>query len=338
MSKKMKAAVVTEPGNVEIQEREIPEPSENEVRIKVKASGICHSDKFCVDGVRPGVEYPKIPGHEVAGVVDKTGENVNSWNEGDRVGVGWHGGHCFECEPCRRGNFLHCENQEVTGLTREGGHAEYMTARKEAVAQIPEGLSFENAAPMMCAGVTTYNALRNTDARPGDLVAVIGLGGLGHLGVQYVNKGGFETVAISHSSDKEEYAYKLGADHFIDSSSEDVAEKLNELGGAKAILSTAPVAEAVEEAISGLGSDGEVQVLGVPGRPIEVPLGPLLDTRGSVSGFSTGHARDSQDTLEFSQLKDVEAETEAFNLEEYSKAYQKVIDGNVRFRAVITMD
>jgi NADPH2:quinone reductase len=338
MSERMKAAVVTEPGDIQILEKQVPEADEDEVRIKVKASGICHSDKFCVNGVRPGVDYPKIPGHEVAGVVEKTGTEVESWSEGDRVGVGWHGGHCFECEACRRGNFLHCENQAITGLTRDGGHAEYMVARKEAVAEIPEGLSFEDAATMMCAGVTTFNALRNTEARPGDLVAVIGLGGLGHLGVQYVDKGGFETVAISHSSEKEDYARELGADHFIDSSKENVAEKLNELGGAKAILSTAPAAEAVEDAIQGLDSDGEIQVLGVPSRPIEVSVGPLLDKRGSISGFSTGHARDSQDTLEFSELKNVKAETETFKLENYSKAYDKVLEGDVRFRAVITME
>lgn len=332
---KMKAAVVREPGEIEIKEREVPEPKEDEVLINVKASSICHSDKFCVGGVRPGVDYPRIPGHEVAGVVEEVGENVNSWDEDDRVGVGWHGGHCFKCEPCRRGNFLHCENQEVTGLTSDGGHAEYMRARSEAVAKIPEGLSFVDAAPIMCAGVTTYNGLRNTEARPGDLVAVIGLGGLGHLGVQYASKGGFETVAISHSPEKEDYARELGADHFIDSSSEDVAEKLNELGGAKAILATAPVSESIEEAIPGLGSDGELVTLGVPDQSVEVNVGDLLDTRGSVSGFSTGHARDSQDTLEFSELKDIEPKTEIYSLEEYEKAYRNMMDGNVRFRAVL---
>lgn len=332
---KMKAAVVAEPGEIEIIERKIPDTGKNEVRIKVEASSICHSDKFCVDGVRPDVAYPRIPGHEVAGVVDKVGKNVSRWSKGDRVGVGWHGGHCFECEPCRRGDFLHCENEEITGLTRDGGHAEYIIARSEAIAEIPEDLSFVDAAPIMCAGVTTYNALRNTDAQPGDLVAVIGLGGLGHLGIQYVSKGGFETVAISHSADKEEYARELGADHFIDSNSENVAERLNELGGAKVILSTAPVKESIEEAIPGLGSDGEIEVLGVPGEPIEVSIGPLLDTRGSVSGFSTGHAKDSQETLEFSDLKDITPETEIFDLKDYEKAYNKMMNGNVRFRAVI---
>lgn len=338
MKEKMKAAVVTEPGKIKIQEKDIPEPGEEEILVKVRSSSICHSDKFCVDGVRPDLEYPRIPGHEVAGVVEEVGEDVENWKKGDRVGVGWHGGHCFECEPCRRGNFLHCENQEITGLTRDGGHAEYMTARKEAVAKIPEDLSYEEAAPIMCAGVTTYNALRNTDARPGDLVAVIGLGGLGHLGLQYISKGGFEAVAISHSPDKKEYARELGADHFIDSSSEDVAKKLGELGGVKAVLATAPVKKSIEEVILGLGSDGEIQVLGVPGEPLEVPVGPLLDTRGSVSGFSTGDARDSQDTLEFSELKNVKPETETFELENYTKAYEKMMDGEVRFRAVINME
>lgn len=338
MTERMKAVVVTEPGEVDVQEKPMPRTGPEEVRIKVKASSICHSDKFCVEGVRPGVEYPRIPGHEVAGVVDAVGENVSNWEEGDRVGVGWHGGHCFECEPCRRGNFLHCENHEVTGLTCDGGHAEYMTARSEAVAEIPDELGFVDAAPIMCAGVTTYNALRHSNPRPGELVAVIGLGGLGHLGLQYAAKAGYETVAISHSAEKEDYARELGADYFIDNSSEDVAERLNELGGAKTILSTAPVKETIEEAIPGLGTDGDLKILGVPGKPVEVPVGPLLGTRGAVSGFSTGHARDSQDTLEFSELQDVEPETEVYNLEEYKKAYQKMMEGEVRFRAVLKME
>lgn len=338
MEGKMNAVVVEEPGKIEIKEVDIPEPEDDEVLIKVKASGICHSDVFTVEKQMPFIDLPRIPGHEVAGVVEETGSDVDQWEEGDRVGVGWHGGHCFECEQCRRGNFLKCENQEVTGVTRDGGHAEYMVAREEAVARMPEAQSFEDAAPIMCAGVTTFNALRHTDARPGDLVAVQGIGGLGHLGIQYASEAGYETVALSHSSDKEDYAYKLGADYFIDSSEEDIAEKLNEMGGAKVILCTAPHKDAIESTFEGMGVNGDTTIVGVPSEPVEVSVNTLLDTQGQISGWSTGHARDSQDTLEFSELRDIFPETETFSLEEYEEAYRKMMNNEVRFRAVVTFD
>ncbi|WP_347722413.1 alcohol dehydrogenase [Candidatus Nanohalococcus occultus] len=331
----MKAAAVSEPGKIEIVEKQVPEPAEDEVLIKVEASSICHSDVFTVEAQRPGIELPITPGHEVIGEIVRLGDEVSNWSEGERIGVGWHGGHCFECEQCRQGNFLQCENQEVTGLTRDGGHAEYMTARKEALAAVPDDLESVDAAPMMCAGVTTFNALRHTDARPGDLVAVVGIGGLGHLGVQYASEAGYETVAISHSADKEEYGYELGADHFIDSSAEDPAQALKELGGADVILCTAPVAESIENVVGGLATNGEVSVVGVPGEEISVNVMDLIGSRGKISGWSTGHARDNQDTLEFGSLREIRAETETFDLDQYAKAYDKMMDGEVRFRAVI---
>ncbi|MFB6213459.1 MAG: alcohol dehydrogenase catalytic domain-containing protein [Candidatus Nanohaloarchaea archaeon] len=334
MRDKMKAAVVEEPGKIEIEQREVPEPGEDEVLVKVKASSVCHSDKYAVEGLNAEAEFPRIPGHEVAGVVEETGENVENWHEGDRVGVGWQAGHCFSCERCRRGQFKKCENAEITGLTRDGGHAEYMTARKEAVARVPEDLDFVDAAPLLCAGVTTYNSLRHTGARPGDTVAILGIGGLGHLGVQYASKAGFETVAISHS-DKQDYAEELGADHFINSEEEDVAETLQELGGVKVVLSTVPVKEAVEEVIPGLGIDGDLTVVGRPGEPVEVEAGDLIARNASVSGWASGSARDSQDTMEFSSLRNVTPETEVFDLEDYEEAYGKMMEGEVRFRAVL---
>lgn len=334
MSEKMKAAVVTSPGEIEIQEVEKPEPGPEEVLIEVEASSVCHSDKYAVEGSRPEAEFPRTPGHEVIGVIDETGAEVSGWDEGERVGVGWHGGHCFHCEQCRRGNFIKCENQEITGLTRDGGHAEYMAARQEALAEVPEELDSPEAAPLMCAGVTTFNGLRHTDLDPGDTVAVLGIGGLGHLGVQYASDSGYETVAISHS-DKEDYARELGADHFINSSREDVSQILQELGGADALLSTAPVKEAIENGIEGLGVEGEATVVGVPGKDIELSVGQLVAKSASVSGHSSGTARDSQDTLEFSAREGITPEIERYDLEDYEKAYEDMMNGDVRFRAVL---
>jgi NADPH2:quinone reductase len=334
MTEKMKAAVAVDEDKIEIKEKDIPEPDEDEVLIKVKASSVCHSDKYAVEGLNPKAEFPRVPGHEVAGVIEEKGEEVENWSEGDRVGVGWHAGHCFSCEKCRRGKFKKCENAEITGLTRDGGHTEYMVARKEALAKIPSNLSFEDAAPLLCAGITTFNALRNTDARPGDTVAILGIGGLGHLGVQYAAKAGYETVAISHS-DKEDYAEELGADHFINSREEDTVEKLQDLGGADVIISTVPVADAVEEVVQGLAVDGDLRVVGRPGREVEIEVGDLIAKNSKISGWASGSARDSQDTMEFSSLRDVTPEIEAFDLEDYEEAYQKMMDGEVRFRAVL---
>lgn len=331
----MQAIAVVDEGEIEVVEKQVPEPEDEEVLIEVEASSVCHSDVFTVEAHRPDVEFPVTPGHEVVGRIAAVGDDVDAWEEGERVGVGWHGGHCFSCEDCRRGRFTMCDDQEVTGLTRDGGHAEYMTARGEALAVVPDELDPVDAAPMLCAGVTTFNALRHTDAVPGDLVAVVGVGGLGHLGVQYAAAAGHEVVAIEHSDEKEEYARELGAHHFIDSSSQDPAERLRELGGANVVLSTAPAAAAVESVIGGMATDGEVTVVGVPEREIQVDAMDLIGTCGAVTGWTTGSARDSQDTLEFSALQDVHAETEVFDLEEYEEAYQRMMDGDVRFRAVL---
>jgi len=332
---KMKAAVVPEPGEIEVREVEVPEPDEGEVLIEVEASGVCHSDVFTVEQQRPEVDLPTVPGHEAVGEIVEMGSDVEAWSEGDRVGVGWHGGYCGECESCRRGNLNMCSEGGISGVTRDGGHAEYMAARSEALAKVPEALESVDAAPMMCAGVTTFNALRHTDAGPGDTVAVVGVGGLGHLGVQYASESGFETIAVSTSSDKEKLATDLGAEHFIDASSEDVAMRLNELGGVDVALVTAPAAEAVEQVIPGLDTDGEVTVVGVPGKPVDVEIGHLIASRGSVSGWPSGHAKDSEDTLDFGVLRDIHTMTETYELSEYEEAYETMMENEARFRAVV---
>ncbi len=335
MADTMRAVEVSEQGGeYEVVEREVPDPAADEVRVEVEACGVCHSDMFTQQGY-PGIEYPRIPGHEVVGIVDAVGEDVDLWSEGDRVGVGWHGGHCFTCEACRRGEFQQCENAEITGITHDGGYAEYMVSPAEAVAAVPDELDSADAAPLLCAGITTYNALRNTDARPGDLVAVQGVGGLGHLGVQYAHEAGFETVAISRGTDKRELAEELGADHFVDAEADDPAEKLNELGGAKVVLATAPNADAIESVVGGLGTDGRVVIVGVPGEPISVGAAELVGSRGGVVGWASGHARDSQDTLEFSALRDITPEVETYDLEAVDEAHERMLSGDVRFRAVL---
>ncbi|AZH27120.1 alcohol dehydrogenase [Haloplanus aerogenes] len=332
----MRAAVVPEAGaDFELVERPVPAPDPSEVRVAVDACGICHSDVFVVEGTFPGVSYPRTPGHEVVGRVDAVGEDVTSWSEGDRVGAGWHGGHCFTCDPCRRGDFLQCENAEITGLTFDGGYAEYATVPAEALAAVPDDLDAVDAAPLLCAGVTTYNALRNSDARPGDVVAVVGVGGLGHLGIQYAHAAGFETVAISRSPEKRDLALDLGADHFVDASEDDPAEALQDLGGARVVLTTAPSADAIESVVGGLGTDGEVVVVGIPGEPVPVDVQHLVGTRSAVSGWGSGHARDSQDTLEFSDLRDITPVVERFALDEVDEAYQRMLDNDARFRAVL---
>ena len=332
----MRAARVPEPGaDFEVVDVETPDPAAGEVRIAVDACGICHSDAYVKEGTFPGIEYPRIPGHEVAGRVDAVGDDVTAWSEGDRVGVGWHGGHCFECDACRRGDFQQCENALVTGIAYDGGYAEYLTAPAEALAAIPDDLDAVDAAPLLCAGVTTFNALRNTDARPGDLVAVQGVGGLGHLAIQYAHAAGFETVALSRSPDKEEVALELGADHFVNAADEDPAEALDELGGADVVLATAPSAPAIESVVDGLGTDGRVVVVGVPGEAVGVSARSLVGVRGGVEGWASGSARDSQDTLEFSDLREITPEVETFDLEEASAAYGRMIDNEARFRVVL---
>ncbi len=336
MTNTMRAAVVPEPGaEFELVEREVPEPGPGEVRVAVEACGICRSDEFVVEGSYPGVSYPRVPGHEIAGTVDAVGDDVDAWAAGERVGAGWHGGHCFTCDPCRRGQFLQCENAEITGLTFDGGYAEYATVPAEALAAIPDDLDAVDAAPLLCAGITTYNALRNSDARAGDLVAVVGVGGLGHLGVQYAHAAGYETVAVSRSPDKEPLAKELGADHFVNAAEADPAERLRELGGASVVLTTAPASDAIESVVGGLGVDGSVIIAGIPGEPVSVDAQQLVGARGAVEGWGSGHARDSQDTLEFSALRDITPEIETFALDDVAAAYDRMAENEARFRVVL---
>jgi D-arabinose 1-dehydrogenase-like Zn-dependent alcohol dehydrogenase len=323
-------------GPFEIVERDIPEPGADQVRIKVQACGICHSDSMMKEGLFPGVTYPRVPGHEVAGVIDKVGEDVVEWKTGQRVGVGWHGGQCGHCDSCRRGDFFACRYVQTTGFTYDGGYADYMIASSRALALIPDQLSATDAAPLMCAGITTYNALRNSGARVGDVVAIHGVGGLGHLGIQFAAKMGFNAVAIARGKDKEELVKKLGARHYIDSESQNVVEELVKLGGAKVILATVPSGKAMSAVLGGLGINGKLIVIGASEEPLEVPLVPLLSGRQSIMGWYSGSSIDSQDTLSFSALSDVRSMNEVFPLERASEAYELMMSGKARFRSVLT--
>jgi len=339
MAKMRAVEVVKVGGPLAIVEREIPEPESGLVRIKVQACGICHSDEVTVHGLFPGIQYPRVPGHEVVGVIDAIGANVPArWTVGERVGVGWNGGYCGYCDSCRRGNFFACQTStQVTGVTRDGGYADYMLAPFSALATVPQELSPVEAAPLMCAGLTTYNCLRNSGARPGDTVAVIGLGGLGHLGVQYAAKSGFNTVAIGRGSDKEALARKLGAAHYIDSAAQDPAAELQKLGGAKVILATVTAAEAMTAVIGGLAPTGTLMIIGaVPS--LEVPALQLLLNSQQVKGWYSGTSLDSQETLGFSVLSGVRSMNEAYPLEKVVEAYDRMVKGTARFRAVLTMD
>jgi D-arabinose 1-dehydrogenase-like Zn-dependent alcohol dehydrogenase len=335
--KKMRVVQISEPnGPFEIVERDIPEPGVGMVRIKVQACGICHSDTLTKEGTFPGLSYPRVPGHEVAGVIDAVGENVVRWKAGQRVGVGWNGGYCGYCDACRRGDFFACQTTtQITGITRDGGYADYLIASAEAIAPVPEGLSAVDSAPLMCAGITTFNSLRNSGARSGEVVAVLGLGGLGHLGVQYSAKMGFKTVAIARGADKEPLAKKLGAQYYIDSQSQDPAAALLRFGGARVILATVTNAEAMEAVLGGLAVNGTLMVIGAAG-PIEVPPMLLITGRRSVKGWYSGTAIDSQDTLEFSVLAGVRAMNEVFPLERVDEAYDRMLSGKARFRVVLT--
>jgi D-arabinose 1-dehydrogenase-like Zn-dependent alcohol dehydrogenase len=335
---KMKAAQISKAaGDFEIVEREIPEPGPGQVRVKVEACGICHSDVLVKDGLWPGLKYPRVPGHEVAGKVDKVGERVENWKKGQRVGVGWHGGHDFVCDECRRGDFAMCAQRKITGIDFDGGYAEYMIAPAEAVAAIPDAVAAEEAGPFMCAGVTVFNALRNSGARPGDVVAVQGIGGLGHLGVQYARQMGFQTIALGRGTDKEPLAKKLGAHHYIDSNVSDTVAELKKLGGASVILATAPSAKAISSVVEGLGVDGNLLIPAAPNDPLTVSVMPLIMGRRKISGWYSGTARDSQDTLEFSALSGVHPMIEKYPLSRVSEAYQQMHSGKARFRAVLTM-
>jgi D-arabinose 1-dehydrogenase-like Zn-dependent alcohol dehydrogenase len=336
---KMRAVQVPYAGGpFEIVERDIPEPGSGMVRVKVQACGICHSDSVTKDGLFPGIQYPRVPGHEVVGLIDAVGANVAPrWTIGERVGVGWNGGYCGYCDSCRRGNFFACETStEVTGVTRDGGYAEYLVTPFSSLAIVPKELSAEEGGPLMCAGVTTYNCLRNSGARPGDLVAVIGLGGLGHLGVQYAARSGFNTVAIGRGSDKEELAKKLGAAHYVDTGAQDPAAELQKLGGAKVILATVTSADAMKAVIGGLAPTGTLMIVGaVPS--LEVPALQLLLKSQQVKGWYSGTSLDSQETLAFSVLSGVRPMNEIYPLDKVNEAYERMEQGKARFRAVLTI-
>jgi len=335
---KMKVVQVPKPGaDFEIVEREIPQPQAGEVRIQVHACGICHSDVLTKNGGFPWQTYPRVPGHEVVGVIDEIGSGVTEWKKGDRVGVGWHGGHCFVCDSCRRGDFVTCQNEAITGLTRDGGYSEYMLARHEALALVPAGLDSADAGPLMCAGITTFNALRNSGARPGDLVGVQGVGGLGHLGVQYAAKAGYRTVAIGRGPENADLAKKLGAFAYIDSKASSVADELKKLGGAKVLLATAPNAKAMSDTIEGLAVGGKLLIVGAPFEPMQVSVPSLLLTRRSIQGWPSGTARDSQDTLEFSEFSGVRPMIEKYPLEKVKEGYERMESGKAQFRVVLTM-
>ena len=335
---KMRAVQVAQPnGPFELVEREIPEPVAGQVRVKVEACGICHSDSFTKEGLWPGIQYPRVPGHEVAGIIDAVGTGVPGWTEGQRVGVGWHGGHCGYCDACRRGDFFACQIAlQVPGVNYDGGYADYMIAPAEALALIPDELSDVEAGPLMCAGITTFNSLRHSGAQPGDVVAILGIGGLGHLGVQFAAKMGFKTVAIARGSDKEPLAKQLGAQHYIDSQAQDVAAELLKLGGAKVILATVTNGAAMSAALGGLGVNGKLIVLGAADEPLEVPALLLITGRRSVLGWYSGTSIDSQDTLNFSVLTGVRAMIEVFPLEHVTEAYERMMSGKARFRVVLT--
>jgi alcohol dehydrogenase/propanol-preferring alcohol dehydrogenase len=336
---KMRAVQVTRPkGSLEIVEREIPDPGAGWVRVKIEACGICHSDAMAKEGTWPGIEYPRVPGHEIAGNIDAIGPGVLGWIRGQRVGVGWHGGHCGYCDSCRRGDFVTCQVAlQIPGIAYDGGYAEYMIAPAGALALIPDGLSSVDAAPLVCAGVTTFNSLRNSGARPGDLVAILGIGGLGHLGVQFAAKMGFNTVAIARGLDKEPLARKLGANSYIDSHAQDPAKELLKLGGAKVVLATVTNGDAMSAVLAGLGVNGKLIILGAAAEPLQVPGIPLLMGRRSVLGWPSGSSIDSQDTLFFSAQTGVRSMNEVFPLARAPEAYDHMMSGKARFRAVLTI-
>ena len=322
-------------GEFELVERDIPEPQCGWVRIKVDACGICHSDSLVKEGLWPGIQYPRVPGHEVIGTVDVVGEGVKPWKTGQRAGIGWHGGNCGYCDHCRRGEFFACEIALLTtGISFDGGYAEYMLAPAEALALVPDELSSIDGAPLMCAGVTTFNALRNSGARAGDVVAVLGIGGLGHLGVQFAAKMGFNTVAIARGKDKEAFAKKLGAHHYIDSRASDPAAELNKLGGAKVVIATVTNADAMTAVLAGLAPNGVFMVIGAAG-PISVDPVLLITGSRSVKGWYSGTSIDSQDALEFSASKNVHSMNEVFPLERAAEAYERMMSGHARFRVVL---
>jgi D-arabinose 1-dehydrogenase-like Zn-dependent alcohol dehydrogenase len=334
----MKAAQVTAAGaGFKLVELEIPNPGPGQVRIKVQACGVCHSDAIIAEGRRPGISYPRVPGHEVAGVVDALGTGVTEWQEGQRVGVGWHGGHDGTCPECRRGDFRLCRNQKNPGLSYDGGYQEYMLAPTEALVSIPDSLSDVDAAPLLCAGSTAFDALRRAGALPGDLVAVQGMGGLGHLGIQFANKFGYKVAAVGRGSQIESLALKLGADVYIDSKVKNPAEELQKLGGARVILATAPAAKAMTELIGGLGPNGKLVLIGVGPGTMEFAPTQLIRGAKTIEGWAGVTPADSDDALRFSELRGVRAMIETYPLEKAAEAYARMMSGDAEFRVVLTM-
>jgi alcohol dehydrogenase/propanol-preferring alcohol dehydrogenase len=334
----MKAVQISKPGgDFELVERPIPQPGRGQVRIKVEACGICHSDALVKEGLWQGIQYPRVPGHEIAGRIDAVGPDVTLWKPGHRVGVGWHGGHCFQCDPCRRGDFKNCKFEKITAIHFDGGYQEYMIAPAEAVAAMPDDLPADEAAPLLCAGITVFNALRNSDARAGDLVAIQGIGGLGHLGIQYARQMGFRTVAIGRGGDKKALATKLGAHDYVDTSVGDPAEWLQKLGGANVILATAPDSKSQSALVNGLGPNGTLLVVGASFEPLAVTPLQLISGSKTLHGWASGTGKDSEDTLKFSSLSGVRPMIERYPLVKAAEAYQQMISGKARFRVVLTM-
>ena len=334
----MTAAQVSRPGgDFELVEREIPKPGPAQVRIRVQACGVCHSDVLTKEGLWPGLQYPRVPGHEVAGVLDEVGAGVTAWTKGQRAGVGWHGGHDNTCRECRRGDFRNCRNAQVCGISYDGGYQQYMVAPVEALVAIPEGLKDTEAAPLLCAGITTYNALRHSGALPGDLVAVQGIGGLGHLGIQFANKFGYQVAAVGRGPENAALAKKLGASAYIDSQSTNAAQALQKLGGATVILATAPSSKAMSELIDGLGPNGKFMVIGATSDPIEVTPLQLIIGSKALQGWAAGTPADSEDTLHFAEISGVRPMIETYPLEKAGEAYARMMSGKAEFRVVLTM-
>jgi alcohol dehydrogenase, propanol-preferring len=333
---KMKAVQVSKAGGpFEIVERNVPDPGRGQVRVKVEACGVCHSDGLVKGGHFPGLLLPRVPGHEIAGLIDAIGADVTAFKPGDRVGVGWHGGHCFQCDACRRGMFINCSQEKITGIHHDGGYAEYAVVPAESLARIPEGLGAIEAGPLLCAGITTFNSLRNSGARPGDTVAVQGIGGLGHLALQFASRMGFRTVALSRGADKEELARKLGAHVYIDTATTTAAEGLRKLGGADLVLATAPHSEAIASTIEGLKPRGKLLIVAAPFEPLTTSVFTLLSGK-AIAGWPSGTAIDSEDTMRFSALTGVRPRVEVFKFEQAEEAFVKVMENRVRFRAVLT--
>jgi D-arabinose 1-dehydrogenase-like Zn-dependent alcohol dehydrogenase len=334
----MKAAQILKPGaDFEIVEREIPKPGAAQVRVKVQACGVCHSDVFTKEGYWPGIQYPRVPGHEVVGIIDELGDGVSEWKKGQRIGVGWHGGHDNTCLSCRRGDFRNCRNLKIPGISYDGGYAQYMIAPVEALTTMPEGLSDVEAAPLLCAGITTYNALRHSGALPGDLVAVLGIGGLGHLGIQFANKFGYKVAAVGRGSESAALAKKLGASVYIDNKVTNPAEELQKMGGAQVILGTAPSSKSMSDVIDGLAPNGKLMVVGVESEPIQVTPVQLVNGSRNIQGWASGTPADAEDTLRFAELSGVRPMIEIYPLEKAGEAYARMMSGKAQFRVVLTM-